>query len=110
LDAAREAGEALVRGQLESGGWYYRVEFDPQKRREFRYRVPPGSGKRPKEPAPGDEVGGWDVWKKHQNKDNITMVDDDVTPSATRFLIRLDRALGQRDARVHEAAGYALES
>jgi hypothetical protein len=55
-------------------------------------------------------VGGWDVWKKHQNKDNVTMVDDDVTPSAIRFLIRLDRALGQRDAQVHEAAAYALES
>ena len=39
LDAAREAGEALVKGQLNSGGWYYRVELDPAKRGEFRYRA-----------------------------------------------------------------------
>src|SRR4051794_28478428 len=43
LDAAREVGDALIKGQLESGGWYYRVELDPAKRGEFRYRVPPGS-------------------------------------------------------------------
>ncbi|HID23528.1 MAG TPA: hypothetical protein EYP14_14180, partial [Planctomycetaceae bacterium] len=29
LEAARETGLALVRGQLRSGGWDYRIEFDP---------------------------------------------------------------------------------
>src|SRR5262245_57787517 len=30
LDAARETGTALVRGQLRSGGWDYRIEFAPE--------------------------------------------------------------------------------
>jgi hypothetical protein len=108
LDAAREAGEALVKGQLQSGGWYYRVELDPAKRGEFRYRVDPQSSR--KKAAKDDPIGGWDVWKKHENKDNVTMVDDDTTPAAVRFLTRLDRALGFRVEPIHEAAAYALGS
>ncbi len=111
LDAAREVGGALVNGQLQSGGWYYRVEFDPARRPEFRYRVDPASSKRPTKKGPNDDaIGGWDVWKAHRNKDNLTMVDDDTTPSAARFLIRLDKALEFQDATIHEAVTYALES
>src|SRR5262245_65894851 len=32
LDAAREAGEALIYGQLKSGGWQNCLEFDPKGR------------------------------------------------------------------------------
>ena len=32
FDAAQAAALALVRGQLESGGWSYLIEFDPGKR------------------------------------------------------------------------------
>ena len=36
LDAARDAAFALVKGQLRSGGWDYRVEFEPERRRSQR--------------------------------------------------------------------------
>ena len=35
LEAAIETGMALVRGQLKSGGWDYRIEFDPKKREKY---------------------------------------------------------------------------
>jgi hypothetical protein len=38
FDAATAVAEALARGQLESGGWDYLIEFDPQKRRAWSYR------------------------------------------------------------------------
>ena len=38
LDAALDAGRALVRGQMHSGGWTNRIEFDPDDRK--RIRVP----------------------------------------------------------------------
>ncbi|MHC4228550.1 MAG: pectate lyase, partial [Planctomycetota bacterium] len=41
LDAARDAAYALVRGQLRSGGWDYRIEFDPKRRQRYAYRVEP---------------------------------------------------------------------
>ena len=111
-DAASEVGQALVKGQLESGGWSYRVELDPAQRREYRYRIEPWSAKRTKKQPtdPLDAVGGWELWKKKANKDNITIVDDDTTPAALRFLIRLDKAPGFADRPVHEAALYALDS
>lgn len=89
LEAARRAGECLVRGQLRSGGWDYRIEFAPADRQRFAYRVdPPRSGKRVR---------------------NVTVLDDDTTQAALRFLMRLDKALGFRDTPVHEAAQFALE-
>jgi PelA/Pel-15E family pectate lyase len=88
LDAARATGECLIRGQLRSGGWTNSIEFDPQARRRFAYRVDP----------PRDRTF------------NVTTFDDDKTQSALRFLTRLDQALGFRDEGVHEAIGFALES
>ena len=41
LDAARETALALVRGQLRSGGWDNRIEFDPEERARYSYRVDP---------------------------------------------------------------------
>src|SRR5688500_12546700 len=32
LNLARDAAVCLVRGQLQSGGWDYRIEFDPNER------------------------------------------------------------------------------
>lgn len=37
MDAAVETAEALIRGQLESGGWDNRIEFDPSDRRNYAY-------------------------------------------------------------------------
>jgi len=110
LDAAREAGAALVKGQLNSGGWYYRVELDPARRGEFRYRADRQSAKRPPAERGADAIGGWDVWRKREHKDNITVIDDDTTPAAVRFLCRLDKALDHRDVPIHDTALYALDS
>ncbi len=88
LDAARETAHALVQGQLESGGWDYRIEFAPERRRKYAYRKSPNNS------------GG----------KNVTTLDDDTTQAALRFLMRADRALDFKDKAIHEAAQYALES
>lgn len=87
LDAARETAMALVRGQLQSGGWDYRIEFDPKLRKKCAYR------------ADGNTSGL-----------NVTTLDDNTTQQAIRFLMRADAALGKKDAAIHEATRYALDS
>jgi len=87
LEAACKAGHCLVRGQLKSGGWDYRIEFSPKARGAYAYRF---------EPAPGK-----------QNR-NLTTLDDNNTQEALRFLVELDEALAFGDAKIHEAAQYAL--
>ena len=88
LEAARETAAALVRGQLRSGGWDYRIEFDPTLRKNYAYQ------------AEGEAQG----------QRNVTTLDDNTTQSALRFLMRVDAALTFRDEAVHEAAIFALES
>jgi hypothetical protein len=88
LNAARDAGDALLRGQLRSGGWFYHIEFDPEKRLEYGYR---------------------DVAKRKKQKQKTTL-DDDTSQSAVSFLMRLDRTLGLEEERIHEAVTYALNS
>lgn len=85
LDAAREAAEALVYGQLESGGWTQTIEFARAKR-PGKYRN--GKG------------GSW----------NASSLDDGQTQSALLFLMRADRALGLKHAAIHEAALYGLDA
>lgn len=89
LDAARAAGECLRQGQLVSGGWTDRIEFDPAQRRRFTYRTE----------------------ERHEQRSfNVTTFDDDKTQSALRLLMRLDQTLEFRDAPLHEAATYALDA
>jgi PelA/Pel-15E family pectate lyase len=89
LDAARDAAYALVRGQLRSGGWDYRVEFDPERRKRYAYRVDP-KGKR--------------------DARNVSTMDDNNTQSAVRLLMRVDRALDFKNEKIHEAAQFALST
>lgn len=108
LDAAVDAGRALVQGQLLSGGWYYSITFDPARRGEWMYRVDhPDAGIGPTTEADGE---GWHVWKQRRHRGNITILDDNTTQAAIRFLARLDRALDSSDPAVHEAVMYALDS
>lgn len=79
LDAAREAAEALVYGQLASGGWMNSIDFDP-KTAKGKYRN--GKG------------GDWD----------FSSLDDGITQTALRFLMHMDRALKFKHAAIHEAA------
>jgi PelA/Pel-15E family pectate lyase len=85
LDAAREAAEALVYGQLASGGWTQVIHFAPAERMG-KYRN--GKG------------GDW----------NASSLDDGQTQSALRMLMQMDRALEFRHAPVHEAALYGLSA
>ncbi len=88
LDAATETAYALIHGQLESGGWSQRIDFNPNGTHAGRYRN--GKGK-PKGP-------------------NHSSLDDDQTQSSLQFLSRVDRALGFKDAKIHESAKFALDA
>lgn len=87
LEYAVHAARALVHGQLRSGGWDYRVEFEPERRGRYQYRVDP----------PREDVR------------NTTTLDDDTTQAALRLLTRVDKALNFHDQEVHDAARYGLE-
>jgi hypothetical protein len=82
LEAARAAAHALIYGQLESGGWIHHIDFDP-KGRVHKYRNGRGGGR------------------------NFSALDDGVTQSALRFLMHADRALGFKDAQVHQSVQIA---
>jgi PelA/Pel-15E family pectate lyase len=85
LDAAREAAEALVYGQLESGGWTQVIHFAKAKRMG-KYRK--GKG------------GHW----------NVSSLDDGQTQAALQMLMRADQALGLKHAQIHEAVTYGLNA
>ena len=89
LEAAKETANALVRGQLRSGGWDNLIEFAPKDRLNYSYRVDPDSGKKSR---------------------NFTTFDDDKSQSAMRFLMQLDQELGFNDPIIHECALYALDA
>jgi hypothetical protein len=89
LDAAVHTARALVKGQLASGGWDYRIEFDPAKRKANAYRVDGSPAERAR---------------------NVSTLDDNTTQSAVQFLMHVDRTLGFKDQEVHDATLFALES
>src|SRR5690606_34102973 len=101
LDAAVETAHLLVKGQLCSGGWDYLVELDPESRRHYLYRVD-GCDRTLPESTEG-------MRPARRSGPNTTTLDDNVTQSALRLLMRVDRELGFRDAKIHDAARYALE-
>lgn len=87
LDPARAAGDALVRGQLRSGGWSYRIQFD-DRREGWAFRVDP----------------------EGEKQHNVSTLDDNTTQSATRFLMHLDRVLEFKDETIHKTAVSALDA
>ena len=87
LDAAREAAEALVYGQLESGGWTQVIDFGAEPgRRTGKYRN--GKG------------GEW----------NASSLDDGQTQSALQLLALVDRALKFEHEAIHEASLFGLNA
>lgn len=88
LDAAVETAEALLHGQLESGGWANMIDFDPAGKRVGRYR------------------GG----RGHRKGRNYSTLDDNATQSALRFLMAADEALQFRHKGIHEAVEYGLNA
>lgn len=101
LDAARDAGHALVNGQLVSGGWDYRIEFDPKKRNQWAYRV---------DQAAADKLLSETQKKASQKAKNVTTLDDDTTQSVLRFLMKLDSVLNLQDKPIHDSVKYALQA
>ena len=88
LKGARDAAEALIYGQLKSGGWRNAIDFDPQGKLAALYRN--GRGK-----AKGA---------------NTSTLDDGATQTALLFLMRLDRATKFEDKPLHEAARFGLDA
>lgn len=88
LEAAVDCAKALLYGQLESGGWSDRVDFDPAGKNAGRYRH--GKGKK--------------------NGRNYSTLDDDKSQAALRFLIEVDRTLKFEDKTIHEAVSYGLDA
>jgi PelA/Pel-15E family pectate lyase len=86
LDAADEAAEALIYGQLQSGGWAASIDFDPRGPRVALYRNGKGRG--------------------HNN----STLDDDKSQSAMRFMMRADKTHNFQHERIHESATVALEA
>ncbi len=91
LNGAVAAARALVWGQLASGGWDYRIDFDPQESKKWHYR---------RDVEAGDVETG--------QRRNRTTLDDDNTQSALRLLMRVDKSLDFGQADIHAAAQYAL--
>ncbi len=85
LNAAQEAAEALVYGQLKSGGWTNVIDFN-RRGRVSQYRNGKGGDK------------------------NYSSLDDGQSQSAIRLLIHVDKALDFRHEVIHEAAEYALDA
>lgn len=84
LDAATEAAEALIYGQLASGGWTNAVDFNPRGSRVALYRNGKGQGK------------------------NYSTLDDGISQGAIRLLMHVDRAHQFENEQIHEAAQFAL--
>ncbi|MCT7376922.1 pectate lyase [Chelativorans salis] len=95
LKAAIETAEALRATQLESGGWWALLEFDPVSRLSWCYRE--NRAERP----PCDEIEG--------NKErNATILDDNMSQSALAFLMLVDGTLKGGHEGVREAVVYGL--
>ncbi|UCC98911.1 MAG: hypothetical protein JSW66_03295 [Phycisphaerales bacterium] len=85
LDAAIKAAEALMYGQLKSGGWTNCIDFNAAGR-VAQYRNGKGGGK------------------------NYSSLDDGQTQSAIRMLVLADEALGFEHEKIHESALLALDA
>jgi len=89
-DAMLEVADALIRGQLESGGWSNNMEFDPLLRPKYAYRTDHRTT----------------IGKRY----NRTTFDDNKSQSSLEFLMLADRELKFQNTAIHEAAMFALDS
>ncbi|MBT5830625.1 MAG: pectic acid lyase, partial [Candidatus Latescibacteria bacterium] len=93
LNGAINAARALVWGQLASGGWDYRIDFDKEESKKWHYR---------RDVEAGDTETG-----KRRNR---TTLDDNNSQSAFRLLMRVDKVLDFKDAGIHNAVMYGLDA
>ncbi|NQT84001.1 hypothetical protein HQ563_13325 [bacterium] len=90
LKAAKGTADALVWGQLASGGWDYRIDFDPAASKRWHFRRDKEKG----EPPDG--------------RRNTSTFDDNNSQSALRFLMAIDKAT-KWGSSYHRAVEYGLE-
>lgn len=88
LNAAVDAAQALVYGQLESGAWTASIDFDSTGANADRYRNGKGRAK----------------------GKNYSSLDDDKSQSAICLLMNVDKALGFTNDEIHGATMLALDS
>jgi len=104
LEAAKGAAHALARGQLESGGWAYSIDFEPEAFARFYRR---------------SDRGALDE-EEAAKRNNSTTFDDDNTQSALRYLMAVVEAMdsaadersdgvGEVEREIREALDYGLE-
>jgi hypothetical protein len=96
LRAAQAAASALARSQLESGGWDYKFDFDPEKSRAWYCRT--DKGRIPEAQA--------------ARRRNVSTFDDDNTQSALRFLMAFvtttQAATGPEVLEIRQTLEYGL--
>jgi hypothetical protein len=93
LAGAIDAARALAWGQLSTGGWDYRVNFDKEESKQWHYRRDLEAG----DLTPGD--------RRHRS-----VFDDDTSQSAMRLLMRVDAVLGFKDEAIHGAVTFGLDT
>ena len=93
LNGAVEAAQALVWGQLASGGWDYRIDFDPEQSKKWHYRRDVEQGDR----TTGERRNRTTSRRRQYAKRSAPA---HASRSAPRFA----------DADVHRAVLYGLES
>ena len=93
LNGATAAAHALVWGQLASGGWDYRIDFDPELSKRWHYRR--------------DVESGDKITNKRRNQSTL---DDNTTQCALQLLMKVDKTLNFKDAEIHRAVMYGLDA
>ncbi|TFG50818.1 MAG: hypothetical protein E4H40_00485 [Candidatus Brocadiia bacterium] len=109
LKAAQSAAHGMLKGQMCSGGWDESVtELDPVKRKNYRFRSDGG--------CPDTDVWIHDWYKPDETADkqvdarrNMTNMDNNITQSVVRMMMRVDRALNFKDKAIHEGVLHALD-
>ncbi len=91
LNLASKAAQALIWGQLECGGWDYKIDFSEAGEQRWYYRHLLGAE-------------GLDTAKLR----NTGVFDDNNTQSAVRLLMAVDKAVGFEEP-YHDAAMYGLD-
>jgi hypothetical protein len=92
LDTALAAAEALACGQLESGGWTYLIDFNPDNQRWYRR-------------ADKGKLSEAQIAKRR----NVTTFDDDTTQGVLRFLMAVVETSPKPPETVQNALDYGLE-
>ena len=91
LEAAKAAAASLAWGQLESGGWDYRIDFDPEESKRWYYRRDKGN------------ISAEGAAKRR----NASTFDDNTSQHALRLVMAVDDVTGH-EPRYHEAVEYGL--